>query len=274
MLVFPNAKINLGLYVTSRRTDGYHNLETLFFPVPLKDALEILPDTETKTPEKVSFYASGIPVDCNSDKNLCVKAYTMLDADFNLPPVKMYLHKIIPMGAGMGGGSADGAFTLTLLNKLFGLGISIEKLMEYASRIGSDCAFFIRNTPMLGTGRGEILSPVTVNLSGYTLVLVKPSIHVSTAEAYKGVLLEKPQKPLAELISNPIEDWKAAVFNNFERGIFRNHPEIASIKDKLYALGAKFSLMSGSGSTVFGLFDTPLNGKQHFPGCFYWEGVV
>lgn len=271
MLAFPNSKINLGLYVTGKRSDGYHNIETIFFPIPLNDILEILPTNNSQ--EKVIFTNTGIEVDCSSEKNLCVKAYHMLDADFGLPPVEIILHKAVPMGAGLGGGSADGAFTLSLLNQTFNLGLTKDKLAVYASRLGSDCAFFIYNTPMLGTGRGEILTPIDVNLTGYHLVLVKPPTSVGTAEAYRGVKIEEPVMPLSQLIAQPIHKWKELLQNNFEANIFPNHPEIEQIKHKLYDYGAVYASMSGSGSTVFGIFEKEQGLKNIFPGCFYWEEI-
>jgi len=273
MLAFPNSKINLGLYVTEKRTDGFHNIETIFFPIPLKDILEILP-LKNSVPDKVIFTNTGIQVDCSAEKNLCIQAYNLLDADFGLPPVEIILHKAVPMGAGLGGGSADGAFTLSLLNQMFTLGLDNEKLAGYASQLGSDCAFFIYNEPAMGTGRGEILYPVKVNLQGHYLALVKPYVSVGTAEAYRDVKFGEPELPLLEIISRPVTEWKALLKNNFEENILKNHPEIAAIKEKLYGSGAIYACMSGSGSTVFGIFNKPAMLEGLFPGCFYWEGVL
>jgi 4-diphosphocytidyl-2-C-methyl-D-erythritol kinase len=273
MLAFPNSKINLGLYVTGKRTDGFHNIETVFFPIPLHDILEILPCDETQS-EKVEFESTGINIDCSTEKNLCVKAYHLLDADFNLPPVKIILHKVVPMGAGLGGGSADGAFTFTLLNQQFNLNLSKDVLANYAAKIGSDCPFFIYNQPMLGFGRGEILSPVEIDLKGYSLVLVKPPTSVGTAEAYKGVKLGFPEIPLLEVVKQPVSSWKNNLKNNFEVNIFPNHPEIENIKMHLYEKGAIYACMSGSGSTVFGIFRDPQHLKESFKDCFYWEGQL
>lgn len=273
MLVFPNSKINLGLYVTEKRPDGFHNIETVFLPVPLHDIVEILPIKE-ETTEKVRFYNTGITVDCNVGKNLCIKAYNLLDQDFNLPPVEIILHKAVPMGAGLGGGSSDAAFTLSLLSEMFALGLDIDTLAGYASRLGSDCAFFLYNTAMLGTGRGEILRPVEVQLDGFHLVLVKPQVSVGTAEAYRGVKLEKPSMALQEMISKPVTDWKYLIKNNFEENIFKNHPEVEEIKNALYNEGALYASMSGSGSAVYGIFEKEMNLSERFPGCFYWEGEM
>ena len=273
MLVFPNSKINLGLYVTEKRPDGFHNIETIFFPIPLNDILEILPLKEN-VQGKVKFTNTGITVDCNAEKNLCIKAYNLLDNDFELPPVEIILHKAVPMGAGLGGGSADGAFTLTLLNQMFALGLPKDKLSVYASKLGSDCSFFIYNAPMLGTGRGEVLSAVEVELRGYHLILVKPSVSVGTAEAYRSVKLEKPIAPLPEIITKPVNEWRNLLKNSFEENIFPHHPEIEAIKTELYHQGAAYASMSGSGSTVFGIYDKEMNLAERFAGCFYWEGEM
>lgn len=273
MLAFPNSKINLGLYVTEKRSDGFHNIETVFFPIPLHDILETLPSEKNQS-EKVEFESTGINIDCSAEKNLCVKAYYLLDADFNLPPVKIILHKVVPMGAGLGGGSADGAFTFTLLNDMFDLNLSKDVLANYAAKIGSDCPFFIYNQPMLGSGRGEILSPVELSLKGHSLVLVKPASSVGTAEAYKGVKLGFPEIPLLEMVKQPVSDWKNNLKNNFEITVFSNHPEIENIKKQLYERGAIYACMSGSGSTVFGIFRDPQHLKESFKDCFYWEGLL
>lgn len=273
MLVFPNSKINLGLYVTGKRPDGYHNIETVFFPVPLNDAVEILPLKEREG-RKVYFTNTGIPVDCDEEKNLCLKAYNLLDRDFNLPAIELILHKAVPMGAGLGGGSSDGAFTLLLLNRTFRIGLSKEQLAHYASKLGSDCAFFIYNTPMLGTGRGELLSPVEVDLKSYHLILVKPHTFVSTAEAYKEVRFGRPALPLPLIVNKPVEEWKNYLKNSFEENVFQNHPNIGDIKDSLYSQGAVYASMSGSGSTVYGIFNEEINLKDLFPGCFYWMGKM
>lgn len=273
MLAFTNSKINLGLYVTEKRPDGFHNLETVFFPVPLNDIVEILPLKANQT-EKVRFANTGIQVDCDASKNLCIKAYQLLDSDFGLPSVEIILHKAVPMGAGLGGGSADGAFTLSLLNQMFNLNLTKEKLAAYASQLGSDCAFFIYNTPMIGTGRGEVLRPVEVRLQGYYLVLIKPNIHVATAEAYRGVKLEKPSMPLETIVAKPVKEWKSLLKNNFEENIFAVYPQIQSIKETLYNNGALYACMSGSGSSVFGIFEEEVFLKEMFPECFYWGGEL
>ncbi|HET8859167.1 4-(cytidine 5'-diphospho)-2-C-methyl-D-erythritol kinase [Marivirga sp.] len=250
MLKFPNAKINLGLNITAKRADGYHNIESCFYPIPLKDALEIIPS------KKLSFETTGLAIPGNSDDNLVLKAYELLKADFELPPVDIILHKNIPMGAGMGGGSADGAFMLTLLNEYFELNISIEKLESYALKLGSDCPFFIENKPKLVSGRGELFENTSLDLFGHHLALVYPDIHISTAEAYSGVKPQMPEISVEEIIEHhPIVEWKGKLKNDFEEGIFKKYPELQKIKNKFYDAGAIYASMTGSGSTMFGIFD-------------------
>jgi 4-diphosphocytidyl-2-C-methyl-D-erythritol kinase len=254
MISFPCAKINLGLNVISKRDDGYHNLETLFFPVPeLSDVLEIVES------DRFSFTQTGIHVDSATEDNLCVKAYRMLEKEYGLPPVSIYLHKVIPLGAGLGGGSADASFTLVALNRIFDLGISNGQLKSYASVLGSDCAFFIDNVPAKASGRGELLEPVEVNLSGLYLLIENPGIHVSTKEAYAGVTPQIPDLPISEIIKLPVEQWKNNLHNDFEKNIFALYPEIAEIKENMYLQGALYASMSGSGASVFGLFKEKQN---------------
>jgi len=253
MVSFPGCKINLGLHVIRKRPDGYHDLETCFYPVPWQDILEIVPA------EAMAFTSSGIAIPGAEADNLCLRAYHLLKADFNLPPVHIHLHKILPMGAGLGGGSSDGAHTLRTLNSVFSLGLSAEELAGYAARIGSDCAFFIYETPQLGTGRGEILEPIAVVLKGKYLLLVKPDIHVSTAEAYSGVVPREPGYDLRNVLENQaVETWKDVVRNDFEYSVFSKYPVIGQIKQALYEAGAVYAAMSGSGATVFGVFDSPV----------------
>lgn len=262
MLYFPNAKINLGLHVIEKRADGFHNLETVFYPIGLSDVLEVLPRPTFE------FTTSGLVIDGNPHNNLCVKAYNLLKTDFDISPVYMQLHKIIPMGAGLGGGSADAAFVLKALNNEFDLGLNTKQLKNYAAQLGSDCAFFIDNTPSVASGRGEVLQPVNISLKGWHLALVKPDIHVGTAEAYAGITPKKPQHTLTSVINKPVEEWAHFLVNDFEESIFKNHPQIAGIKQQLYALGATYAAMSGSGSTVFGLFKNEVDIAPHFSGCF------
>lgn len=253
MVVFPGCKINLGLHILNKRKDGYHNLETVFYPVPYTDALEIIasPDIET-----LSFTTTGLTVDGEPNHNLCIKAYWLLKKDFpQLPFVQMHLHKCILMGAGLGGGSSDAAFTLQLLNTKFQLQITAEKLIDYAAQLGSDCAFFILNQPCVATGRGEILQPVALNLSGYKLALINPGIHVSTKEAF-GLLqpARSERASLLEIIQQPVGTWRTMLTNDFEAPVCNAWPVIKQIKDSLYSHGATYAAMTGSGSSVFGLF--------------------
>lgn len=257
MITFPNCKINLGLYITSRRPDGYHNLETIFFPVPLSDALEII---ENKQPgsykSPVIYSGSGLEIAGNSSDNLCIKAWQLLKKDFpGLPPVLMHLHKVIPMGAGLGGGSSDAAHALMLLNTKFNLGLSPEVLVDYSLQLGSDCPFFIFNKPAIGKGRGEMLKPIDLDLSGYTLVLVNPGIHISTKEAFGNIVPRQPMPPIEHFAGQPVEAWKDHLLNDFEPGVFHAHPELKDIKNSLYNAGAVYASMSGTGSTIFGLFN-------------------
>lgn len=249
MVTFPNAKINIGLQVLNRREDGYHNLETVFYPINLCDVLEIVEAGE------IRFYPSGIPIPDDGSDNLCMRAYRLLQQDYGLPPVHIYLHKVIPIGAGLGGGSSDAAFMLRLANDHFGLGLDEPRLMDYARKLGADCAFFIRNIPVLATGIGDVFEDVKIDLSAYRLVLVKPDIHISTAAAYAGVRPCPEGRQLPEAIAAPVPTWRESVVNDFEAGIFLAHPEVAAIKQLLYERGAVFAAMSGSGSSVYGLFE-------------------
>lgn len=263
MISFPNAKINIGLHITEKRADGFHNLETVFFPVGWSDALEIAHSTE------LCFTTSGIAISGTPESNLVMKAYLLLQKDFGLPALKIHLHKQIPFGAGLGGGSSDGAFMLRLLNQTFDLQLSQEKLIEYAAVLGSDCPFFILNKPVFATGRGEIMSEINLNVNGLYLLLVKPPFEVSTARAFQNVVPQKPVVSLSELINLPVQDWKNNVVNQFESSVFPQYPEIAGVKNQLYDQGAVYASMSGSGSCVFGLFnELPAGIENLFPASF------
>lgn len=253
MLTFPNAKINIGLNITEKRPDGYHNLETIFYPIELCDTLEFIQKEETK------FDCSGLEIEGESDNNLIMKAYRLLKDEFNLPPINIHLHKAIPMGAGLGGGSADAAFMLKMLNDEFNLGLSSIELQQRATKLGADCPFFIDNKPVLAKGIGNIFESTEVNLSGYHIVLIKPNVHVSTAEAYGGCKPQRWTTPLEEAIKQPITEWKNYIFNDFEKTVFIAHPELAEIKEMLYEKGAIYAAMSGSGSTIYGIFDKEVN---------------
>lgn len=276
MITFPNAKINLGLDIVERRADGYHNLETVFFPIPLQDVLEININNDPDA-ESCSFVMHNASFDGDNNDNLVVKAYKALAADYTLPKVNMALYKNIPTGAGLGGGSADAAFALKMLNEIAGLGLSGEKLEEYAATIGADCAFFIKNRPAFATGIGNILSPAPCNIDGYCIVLVKPEIHISTKEAYSLVVPEYPATRLTEIAEKPVNEWKGLMKNDFERSIFAKHPSMEKIKEELYTMGAIYASMSGSGSSFFGIFkeEQKLEAiKNKFPGMFCWCKVL
>ncbi|GAC1399987.1 MAG: 4-(cytidine 5'-diphospho)-2-C-methyl-D-erythritol kinase [Sediminibacterium sp.] len=250
MLLFPNCKINLGLHIIHKRTDGYHALETVFYPVGWKDALEAVPSSE------MEFSSSGLPVAGEAGDNLCMRAYQLLKKDFpELPPIHIHLHKSIPMGAGLGGGSADGAFMLKLLNEQCGLSLSPEQLLDYALQLGSDCPFFIRNKPCFATGRGEQMEELALDLSTCQFILVHPHIHVSTAWAFAQLKPSMPPAPLKEIIQQPIQTWRHSLKNDFEVPVFHKYPEIGRIKEVLYTSGALYASMTGSGSTVFGIFE-------------------
>ncbi|QEC53118.1 4-diphosphocytidyl-2-C-methyl-D-erythritol kinase [Anseongella ginsenosidimutans] len=258
MTVFPNAKINIGLTITGKRSDGYHNIETVLYPLKIYDVLEIIPNPDG---EGLEFSISGESLAIPEEENLCVKAFRLLEERYRLPAVKMHLHKDIPSGAGLGGGSSDAAYTLRLLNDLFGLGISREGLKDYARLLGSDCAFFIDNEPVYAFGKGDDFRPVRVDLSDYFLVVVMPDLAIATARAYAGVRPRKPLFSLEAKSSNPPEEWKALVQNDFEETIFKEFPELSGIKESLYAAGALYASMSGSGAAVYGIFRE----KVHLP---------
>jgi 4-diphosphocytidyl-2-C-methyl-D-erythritol kinase len=273
MILYPNAKINIGLSVTEKRSDGFHNIETVFYPISLCDILTIEPDiATTATDEKLAFTCEGETV--IGDKpydNLCCKAYRLLDADYDLPPTSIRLYKTIPAGAGLGGGSSDASYTLMALNSLYQLNISTDRLALYASCLGSDCAFFLQHNPAFGTGKGDILEPVSLSLADYHILLVKPPVSVSTAAAYSAVIPRKAEYHLPELIQFPVSNWRNTVVNDFEASVFRKFPEIGKIKERLYEEGAVYASMSGSGACVFGIFNkNPGELSKLFSDCFCW----
>lgn len=268
MILFPNCKINLGLHILRKREDGFHDLETVFYPVALQDAVEAIGDAAADG--DVAFQSSGLPINGRAADNSCVKAYRLLKADFpDLPPVRLHLHKTVPMGAGLGGGSADGAFTLVLLNKKFNLGLDEERLMAYALLLGSDCPFFIRNTPCYATGRGERLEDLKLDLTGYTTVLVNPRVHVATGWAFSQVTPSADRPPLKEAVASPVETWKEVLTNDFEKPVFAQYPAVRECKKALYATGAVYAAMSGSGSTVYGLFPKGASPAFDFPSHYF-----
>lgn len=252
MITFPNAKINLGLSITEKRPDGYHNLETVFYPIPVEDVLEVVEAPQSD--RKWVLHQSGVALEGDAEQNLVVKAYKMLDADFGLPPVEIFLHKNIPSGAGLGGGSADAAFMLRMLNEMFKLGCCQEQLESYAVRLGADCAFFVQNRPTFAEGVGNVFTPIRLSLKGYQYVLVKPDVFVSTRDAFALIKPHRPEHAVRETVERPIEEWQNRLVNDFEASVFPQFPVIGELKDLLCKSGALYASMSGSGSSVFALF--------------------
>jgi len=268
MIVFPNCKINLGLHIPGKRGDGFHNLETIFYPVPFRDALEIIASS------KIEFAATGMTVDGKTEDNLCIKAYHLLKKDFpDLPFVKIHLHKALPMGAGLGGGSADAAFMLKLLNDRFHLNLSTGQLINYSLQLGSDCPFFIINKPCFATGRGELLEEIAVDLSSYKMVLINPGIHINTGWAFSNITPALAVKSVKEIIQQPVNTWKEELKNDFELAVFAAHPAIKEIKETLYAQGAIYAAMSGSGSTVFGIFTSSATIVNNYPADYFIKTI-
>jgi 4-diphosphocytidyl-2-C-methyl-D-erythritol kinase len=264
MICFPNAKINIGLNIVEKRTDGFHNIETIFYPIPLYDALEIIPA------EKSTLAISGIEIPDAIENNLVMRAYQMIKSDFDLPEVSIYLHKNIPLGAGLGGGSSDAACMIKLLNNSFSLLLTDEQMENYASKLGSDCSFFIRNQPCFATQCGEILHPIGLSLNSYLLVVIKPPVHISTRDAYHIIEPKTPEKSINELVNSPIETWKEAIVNDFESVIFPTFPLLKDIKEVLYQQGAIYAAMSGSGSALYGIFPSDVIPRIAIDGCFVW----
>ena len=273
MITFPCAKINLGLNIVSKRPDGYHNLETVFYPIPLTDALEIkYMDEKFPSESPCDLKITGNDVDCNEEDNLVIKAYQLLAADFQLPRVHAHLVKRIPTQAGLGGGSSDAAYMIRLLDERFRLNIGIPEMERYAAKLGADCAFFITADPSYAEGIGDVLMPVDVpgaGLGGYYLAVVKPSVAVSTRDAYAATVPKTPAKCCRDIVRQPIETWKDELVNDFEAPIFAMHPELAAIKQSLYDAGAVYAAMSGSGSALFGIFrEQPTGLEKEYEGMF------
>lgn len=273
MTIFPCAKINLGLNIVSKRSDGYHNLETVFYPIPLTDGLEIKSmDQDFPSEVPCDLKITGNAVDCNESQNLVVKAYDLIANDFDIPRVHAHLYKKIPSQAGLGGGSSDGAFMIRLLDERFRLNIGIAEMERYAAKLGADSAFFITATPAYATGIGNLLEPIDDScgcLTGYHVVIVKPDIAVSTRDAYRMIMPKLPSKSCRTILQQPIETWKNELINDFEPPVFSRHPELRNIKEHLYSLGADYAQMSGSGSALFGIFKEQPHGikdtfKEHF----------
>ncbi|MCX6236540.1 MAG: 4-(cytidine 5'-diphospho)-2-C-methyl-D-erythritol kinase [Bacteroidia bacterium] len=269
MVLFPNAKINLGLNILQKREDGYHELETVFYPIGLKDGLEFI---ENKN-NKITFSSSGLPLNIDSEENIVVKAYRLLAADFSIPGLDIHMHKVIPFGAGLGGGSADAAFLLKGINDYFELGLTIDQLKVYAVKLGADCSFFLENKPSFASGIGEKLQTIDFTLNGYYLVLVKPTFGVGTKEAYAGIIPSIPKFSMLDSIHLSPEKWQSCIMNDFEAFVFQLYPEIAKIKSKLLNLGSVYASMSGSGSSVFGLFksEPQLTNEDFSHDCFIWK---
>jgi 4-diphosphocytidyl-2-C-methyl-D-erythritol kinase len=249
MVTFPHCKINLGLNILRKREDNFHDIETAFFPLPFYDVLEIV-----SAENEIQFINTGISGGAIKN-NLCIKAYQLLKKDFpGLPKIKMHLHKTIPAGAGLGAGSADGAFTLSLLNKKYQLNISQTQLSEYALQLGSDCPFFLMNKPAIAAGRGEQLEGINLSLAGYKIIIINPAIHISTREVFQQIVPAVPAKRIKNILQQPIDSWKNDLVNDFEKIVFKAYPQIKTIKDELYQNGALYASMTGTGSTVFGIF--------------------
>ncbi|MFN3402912.1 MAG: 4-(cytidine 5'-diphospho)-2-C-methyl-D-erythritol kinase [Cytophagaceae bacterium] len=255
MVVFPNAKINLGLHILRKRSDGFHDIETCFYPVQWQDALEILPS------DKFEFTASGVSTG-DPAGNLVIKAFNLMATDFRLNPVKIHLHKNIPVGAGLGGGSADCAFMIKAVCDLFNLNLSTEKMEEYARRLGSDCAFFIQNKPVLAYGKGDEFLNISIDLKGKYVIIIYPDLHVSTAEAYSGVTPSIRKLSLKDILKQDISQWKNTLVNDFEESVFTKFPGLKDIKKQVYIKGALYSSMSGSGSSIFGIFDKEISAEE------------
>ncbi len=270
MICFPNCKINLGLSITEKRPDGFHNIETVFYPVKLCDALEMFVSTDQKT----DFIINGLDIPGSTNENLCLKAFNILRKHFDIPEVKFHLIKKIPMGAGLGGGSADAAFTIKMLNDLFSLKMPDGLMMKYAKILGSDCAFFIKNKAVFAFGKGDEFENVDLDISDYQIAIIKPEIHISTFEAYSKIISSQKNISVKEIIKMPVSDWKNNLFNDFEKPVFKMYPVIGEIKNKLYDLGAEYASMSGSGSAVFGLFRNKIEIQSHFKNCFVWQGEL
>lgn len=272
MVSFPNAKINIGLQVTEKRSDGYHNIQTIFYPVRLYDVLECIPLSTSEHDNQ--FIQTGIQVEGADRDNLCIKAYQLLKNHFpHLPRVYIHLHKTIPMGAGLGGGSADGTFMLSMLNNLFGLNISTSQLAEWSLELGSDCPFFSINKPAYATGRGEILEPLELDLNAFSILLVNPGIHVPTGKMFAQLQLNRSFSALTSAIRLPIQEWKSHIKNDFESIVFQYHPECENIKNHLYQTGALYASMSGSGSTFYGIYEKSAQPLIQFPETYFCKWV-
>ena len=269
MLLLPNCKINLGLQVVRKRPDGYHDLQTVFYPIPLRDNLELRELRNSDAPYALQL--AGQAIEGNPDDNLIIKVYKQLKEEFDLPALDIYLYKHIPLGAGLGGGSSDAAFMMKGLNEVFELGLSDYEMERRLAGLGADCAFFVQNVPAYATGIGDELTPIPLSLKGMYIVLVKPDVFVSTREAYAGVTPKEPEHDLLKALRRPVTEWRDRVVNDFEPSVFAAHPELAAVKQTLYDMGADYAAMSGSGSTLFGLFSRPVpEARKVFKEHFVW----
>ena len=266
MIVHPNAKINLGLNVLEKRSDGFHSIETVFYPIGMRDALEIIVSPD----HRFSFTSSGRNIPGDPESNLCVRAWKDFSAIYCLPPVKIHLHKVIPMGSGLGGGSSDGAFTITLLDSLFSLNLSKETMIGHARKLGSDCAFFCINKPVFATGKGDKFNPISLCLPDYKILVVVPGINMNTAAAYGMITPQIPGNHIQDLVSQPMINWENTLKNDFEIPVFRQFPQISKLKERLYKIGAVYASMSGSGVAVYGIFPRGLPVSMVFKDCFVW----
>lgn len=267
MIFFANAKINIGLAVTEKRFDGFHNIESVFFPINLYDIIEIIPSNNFK------LFTYGLEIDTDVEQNLCYKAYKLLKRSFDIPPVHIYLYKNIPTGAGMGGGSSDATFTLIALNKIFNLNLTNEKLSVYAEQIGSDCKFFLYNIPCFVSGKGNILTKANISLNNYYIAIFKPNIHISTSEAYKNIYPHKPEVSFKKVVETmPVETWKNYLYNDFEKQAFTKYPILLEYKNFMYKKGALYASMTGSGSAIFGIFRERVNFQLE--EVFVWTGKL
>ena len=273
MVCFPNAKINIGLYILDERSDGYHNIETIFYPAGLTDILELVEDKSLKR-GTCELKITGLNLPDSTEENLVIKVYKLLNRRMNLPAVRAHLHKIIPPGSGLGGGSSDAAFMLLLLNKNFGLGLDPGEMEEIVSEIGSDCSFFIRNEPVFAFEKGNRFRQVNLNLGGYFLLIVIPDLPINTRDAYAMISPAKKALPLLDMVKQPPETWKEKVTNDFEKSAFIKFPEISQLKESIYHLGAVYASMSGSGSAVYGLFREPPQTAEIFSNYFCWQGKL
>jgi 4-diphosphocytidyl-2-C-methyl-D-erythritol kinase len=268
MISFPNSKINLGLHVKNKREDGFHNIETVFYPIDICEVLEIVKSDRLK----IQIY--GIAIDGDINENICMKAYNLLKKDFNLPPVSIYLHKMIPVGAGLGGGSSDATFTIRLLNNLLELNLDDNKMEFYSRQIGSDCAFFIKNKPVFASGKGDKFRDININLEKHHILLVKPEIHINTQIAYSLIKPDNNRNSLKEIVEKPVTFWKNELVNDFEKPMFCRYPQLKAIKERLYREGAVYASMTGSGSALYGIFDKEPKEEVFREYGFVWKGKL